>query len=66
MYFYCDPRKNTQCKKSNCYVNGGKCNITEHMQYSLNYKQVDDDHPRRPKEQREIRKEMQNGSTDNK
>ena len=26
--FICDPDKNTKCKKTNCYINGGYCNKT--------------------------------------
>ncbi len=26
--YKCDPRKNAECRKTNCYVNGGPCKRT--------------------------------------
>lgn len=26
--YYCDPEKNTECKKTDCYMNGGYCRRT--------------------------------------
>lgn len=31
--YYCDAQKNTQCKKTACYINGGPCMLTTHSQY---------------------------------
>lgn len=31
--YKCDPAKNTSCKKSGCYVNGGPCKLTRHKEY---------------------------------
>lgn len=28
VFYYCDPEKATECKKTICYLNGGKCNLT--------------------------------------
>lgn len=29
----CDPEKNTLCKKTNCFMNGGECRRTTHEEY---------------------------------
>ncbi len=31
----CDPRKNADCKKTGCYINGGPCRCTTHEKYAL-------------------------------
>lgn len=31
--FPCDPDKNTKCKKSGCYRNGGDCYMTQFEEY---------------------------------
>ena len=28
MFYRCDPRKNTSCRKTTCYVRGGNCSLT--------------------------------------
>lgn len=33
--FLCDPKKNTRCKKTSCYLNGGDCRGTLHPAFSL-------------------------------
>lgn len=63
MYYYCDPRKNEKCQKSNCYLNGGKCNITEHLEYSLHERRVTKTACRQLKEQKEIKEDLMNGNT---
>lgn len=35
MLFPCDPNKNTNCKKTSCYINGGDCALTQHFEYAL-------------------------------
>lgn len=32
--YECDPNKNTLCRKSFCYVNGGECHRTSHKEFS--------------------------------
>ena len=27
-YYWCDPEKNTECRKASCFFNGGDCRIT--------------------------------------
>ena len=35
-YFYrCDPKLNKECKKSNCFINGGECENTIYKEYAL-------------------------------
>lgn len=31
--YECDPEKNTTCRKSACYINGGPCRITTHKEF---------------------------------
>lgn len=31
----CDPRKNTECKKTGCYLVGGPCRCTTKEEYAL-------------------------------
>lgn len=31
--YYCDAQKNTQCKKTGCYINGGPCMLTTDSRY---------------------------------
>lgn len=33
--YFCDPRKNTGCLKTNCYWNGGSCMVTLEKGYRL-------------------------------
>ena len=28
--YECDPDKNTDCRKTGCYINGGECHLTRH------------------------------------
>jgi hypothetical protein len=32
--YECDPEKNTECRKTGCYINGGECRHTTHAEYS--------------------------------
>lgn len=32
--YYCDPSKNTECRKTGCYENGGPCRHTTHVEYA--------------------------------
>ena len=34
-YIQCDPQKNEECKKTNCYLNGGECRYTRKTEYGL-------------------------------
>lgn len=31
----CDPSKNTECRKTGCFKNGGPCNSTRHAEYAV-------------------------------
>lgn len=31
--YKCDPAKNTECSKTNCHINGGKCYLTHNKKY---------------------------------
>lgn len=31
--YECDPEKNTECRKTGCYINGGECRHTTHAEY---------------------------------
>lgn len=33
-FYKCDPEKNTECKKTDCYINGGMCDGTTHAEYA--------------------------------
>lgn len=30
----CDPKKNTECTKTGCFLNGGDCFLTEKIEYA--------------------------------
>lgn len=32
--YACDPDKNTECRKTGCYLNGGECYQTKHLKYA--------------------------------
>lgn len=34
LLYFCDPSKNTECKKGGCYENGGPCRYTTHAEYA--------------------------------
>ena len=34
LLYFCDPSKNTECKKTGCYENGGPCRHTTHAEYA--------------------------------
>ena len=34
-FYRCIPELNKECKKNNCYINGGECEMTICKQYSL-------------------------------
>ena len=34
LFYKCDPEKNTECKKTMCYINGGECYSTLNAQYA--------------------------------
>lgn len=27
-YYFCDPKKNKECKKNECFIHGGECRLT--------------------------------------
>ena len=33
--YYCDPAKNKECRKTNCYLNGGECRRTGRSEYAI-------------------------------
>lgn len=33
--FLCDPEKNTKCRKTECYINGGECHLTSQKECRL-------------------------------
>lgn len=33
--FLCDPEKNTKCRKTGCYINGGECHLTSQKECRL-------------------------------
>lgn len=34
IYYECDPEKHTECSKTNCWVNGGPCKHTTHIEFA--------------------------------
>jgi len=32
--FKCDPEKNVACKKNDCFMNGGSCKATRHLEFA--------------------------------
>lgn len=34
-FYRCIPELNKECKKNNCYINGGDCEMTIYKEYSL-------------------------------
>ena len=34
LLYFCDPSKNTECRKTGCYLNGGPCRHTTHAEYA--------------------------------
>lgn len=34
LLYFCDPSKNTECRKTGCYENGGPCRHTTHAEYA--------------------------------
>lgn len=34
-FYRCIPELNKECKKSNCFINGGECENTIHKEYAL-------------------------------
>lgn len=39
-HYTCDPAKNKECSKRNCYINGGPCKLTKIPEYALNFDKV--------------------------
>lgn len=39
-FFKCDPAKNTECKKTECFMHGGQCTLTRHMKYAMDPSKV--------------------------
>lgn len=39
-HYYCDPKKNTTCKKTSCFMNGGPCMLTIHPEYASSLERV--------------------------
>lgn len=35
VYYTCDPHKNTECKKTNCHINGGPCECTTRLEFAM-------------------------------
>lgn len=33
--YLCDPKKNKECKKRNCFIHGGKCRNTDNKNYAV-------------------------------
>lgn len=33
--YLCDPEKNTQCRKNECYIYGGECHLTSQKAFRL-------------------------------
>lgn len=33
--YLCDPHKNTECKKTNCRLGGGRCKVTKSAEYRI-------------------------------
>lgn len=33
--YVCDPNKNLKCKKTACFINGGKCSLTQYKDYAV-------------------------------
>lgn len=31
--YKCDPNKNKECKKHECFINGGECRLTKNIKY---------------------------------
>lgn len=31
--YKCDPQKNKDCKKNECFINGGQCRLTKNIKY---------------------------------
>ena len=36
VYYKCDPEKNVNCKKQECYVTNGRCSLTSKVEYTSN------------------------------
>ena len=37
LYFYCDPDRNTECKKRSCHIRGkpwAQCKLTRHQEFA--------------------------------
>lgn len=32
--YKCDPEKNVNCRKTNCYLHGGPCTSTAHLEFA--------------------------------
>lgn len=41
-FYKCNPEKNTECEKTNCYINGGDCECTTHKEYAVEDEQHED------------------------
>lgn len=41
--YLCDPEKNTQCRKTACYINGGECHLTSQKAYRLSKRREEED-----------------------
>lgn len=35
--YMCDPEKNTKCKKTGCYINGGGCRRTRRAEFAKDF-----------------------------
>ena len=42
IYYRCNPKENTECRKSGCFIWGGRCRATSRAEYAL---KDDDGHP---------------------
>lgn len=38
LLFLCDPKKNTECRKTMCHMGGGECHCTTRPEFSVNGK----------------------------
>lgn len=37
--YYCDPSRNTRCRKTHCFINGGPCFVTCDFRYAARGKE---------------------------
>lgn len=41
--YFCDPEKNTTCRKTECYIYGGECHLTSQKAYRWSKRREEDD-----------------------